>query len=106
MPITSLDGERVDAAVLEGKTVFTVPSQDGHDRLVWDAADPQQVKDAIKKFDGYLEKGYIAYLVDDEGNKSEVITKSSWRRKDVRQREELLFEKPKECRVVAPVVGG
>ena len=104
MPITSLDGERVDEAVLEGKTVFTIPSKDGHDRLVWDAADPQQVKEAVQKFDEYIEKGYVAYLVDDEGHKSEIVTKSSWRRKDVRQREELLFEKPKECRVMAPVV--
>ena len=106
MPITSLDGERVDEAVLEGKTVFTIPSQQGHDRLVWDAADPQQVTEAIQKFDEYIEKGYIAYLVDEDGNKSEVITQASWRRKDVRQREELLFEKPKERRVMAPVVGG
>lgn len=106
MAIVSLDGERVDAAVLEGKTVFTIPSKSGHDRLVWDAADPQQVKEAIAKFDEYIDKGYVAYLVDEDGTKSEIITKASWRRKSVRQQEEILFEKPKECRVMAPVVGG
>ena len=96
----------VDEDVAAGRTVFIVPSKNGHDRLCWDAADPKQVTDAIKQFDEYMAKGYVAYMVDEDGDQSEVITAEDWKKKSVRQCEELLFEKPKECRVVAPVVGG
>jgi len=106
MTISTLERDRLDEDVRKGKTVFIIPSLNGHDRLVWDASDPAQVKEAIQKFDEYLEKGYVAYLVDADGETSEIITKNSWRRKSVRQAEELLFKKPKECRVLAPVKGG
>jgi len=104
MIVSNLDA--VDEAVANGQTVFIVPSKEGHDRMCWDAADPKQVTEAIKQFDEYMKKGYMAFMVDADGQKSEVVTEVMWRQKSVRQCEELLFERPKECRVVAPVAGG
>lgn len=100
------DLSTVDEAVAQGRTVFIVSSRNGHDRLCWDAEDPQQVKDAIAKFDEYMKNGYMAFMVDADGTKGEVVTEASWRTKSVRQCEELLFERPRECRVMAPVAGG
>ena len=36
---------RVDDAVAQGQTVFIITTKNGHDRLCWDAADPEQVKE-------------------------------------------------------------
>ena len=91
--------------VKEGKLVFTGLSENGDDRLVWDAGDPRQIKDAIRKFDEYVSKGFLAFLVNDDGSQGEMINEDSWQRMDVRQREEILF-KPQEITFVPRMVGG
>lgn len=97
---------KVANPVKEGKTVFTVLCGEGDDRLVWDASDPEQVLDAITKFDEMMEKGYIAFLIDENGKQVEQINKSDWRKKSTRQAEEILFKEPREVQLVAPVVVG
>lgn len=92
--------------VKQGKTVLTVLCGKGDDRLVWDAADPEQVKEAIEKFDEMMGKGYVAFLVDERGKQVGQVNKADWKKKSVRQAEELLFKEPREVQMVAPVVGG
>jgi hypothetical protein len=92
--------------VKSGKVVFTTLSPEGDERLVWDASDPDQVKEALQIFDGYMDKGYLAFLIDDQGRQGEMINSTDWKRKDVRQREEILFQEPQEVHAVAPVQGG
>lgn len=92
--------------VQEGKTVFTVMTGNGDDRLVWDASDPKQVLEAIDQFDDYMANGYIAFLVDEDGQKGEQITRRDWERLDVRQREEILFQQPQEVHLVPNLQAG
>lgn len=92
--------------VTQGKTVFVVLGQSGDERLVWDASDPKQIKEAMEEFDKLLDGGHIAYLVNEDGTTGEMITARDWARREVREREEILFEKPREVRVVPPLVKG
>lgn len=92
--------------VQEGKTVFTVMTGNGDDRFVWDASDPKQVLGAIEKFDDYMAKGYIAFLVDEDGQKGEQITRRDWEKLEVRQREEILFQRPQEVHLVPNLQAG
>ena len=101
-----LDAVKVADEVAEGKTVFTILSGSGDDRLVWDASDPQQIKDAIAKFDEMMEKGFVAFLIDKTGKQREQINKSDWAKRKIRQAEEILFKEPREVQMVAPIVGG
>lgn len=39
----------------------------GDRRLIWNATDPAQVKDAATLFNEYIQKGWKAYMVDDSG---------------------------------------
>jgi hypothetical protein len=98
--------EQVLEEVKAGKVVFTGISESGDDRLIWDAGDPKQIKEAMEKFDEYMNKGHIAFLIDDKGKQTEQIKKADWQRMDVRQREEILFKKPKEVAIVPQLVGG
>jgi hypothetical protein len=102
--ITAIDS--VDKDVEQGKTVFTILSASGDDRLAWDAADPAQVKEAIEKFDEMMQQGYVAFLVDKRGKQKQQITRADWTKKSVRQAEEILFKEPREVRMVAPVTAG
>lgn len=100
----------MEAEVLEevraGKVVFTTLDATGDDRLVWDKADPKQIQDAIEKFDEYIEKGCAAFLVNEDGQQGEQITRRDWERMDVRQREEILFKEPQEVRIVPNLMAG
>jgi len=98
--------ELVLEEVKRGQVVFTVLGPTGDDRLCWDCSDPEQVKEALTRFDEMINKGFIAFLIDDEGNQTEQINKGDWQRMDVRQREEILFKKPQEVRCVPQLVGG
>lgn len=49
--------------------VMRVLSQNGDDRLTWDRNDPNQVKDAYKKFKDFIKKGYQAFAVLATGDK-------------------------------------
>ena len=101
-----LNAVKVADEIKDGKTVFTALSGNGDDRLVWDKSDPQQIKDAIAKFDEMMEKGFIAFLIDKMGKQVEQINKSDWAKKTVRQAEEILFKEPREVHMVPQVVGG
>ena len=78
-----------------GKTVFTILNGSGDDTLIWDPSDPKQIADAIDKFDEFMNNGYIAFLIDDDGQQGHQITKRDWEKLDVRQRGEILFKKDK-----------
>lgn len=97
---------KVADEVKEGKVVFTIGSHLGDDRLVWDPADPQQVKDAIAKFDELMEKGHIAYIIKRDGTQGRVLTKTSWQKLSTRQAGEILFKEPQEVCALPAVVGG
>ena len=92
--------------VRKGKVVFTVLGKNGDDRMVWDASDPTQIVAAIEKFDDYMDRGYIAFLIDEAGQQGEQITKRDWERLDVRQREEILFQRAQEVHVVPNLQAG
>ena len=101
-----LSAIEIPKEIQAGKTVFTILSGNGDDRLIWDASDPQQVKDAIEKFDEMMEAGFTAFLVDAKGKQCGCISRSDWTKKSTRQAEEILFKEPREVQMVAPVVGG
>lgn len=98
--------QQVLEEVRQGQVVFTILGPNGDDRLCWDCGDPAQIKEALERFDEMIDKGYIAFLVDDQGKQTEQINKADWQRMDVRQREEILFKKPQEVRCVPQMVGG
>lgn len=45
----------------------------GDQRLIWNAADPDQVKEAAKIFQDYITKGWKAYAVDHTGKRGKRI---------------------------------
>ncbi len=92
--------------VRQGRTVFTILTGSGDDRLVWDKSDPAQVREAIEKFDSYIDNGYIAFLIGEDGQRGAQITKRSWEELEVRQREEILFESPQEVHLTPPLQAG
>lgn len=92
--------------VLAGRTVLIALSHLGDDRYTWDASDPAQVKEAMRVFDDYMRKKYTAFLVDADGKPLKPVTPQDWAKMDVRQAEEILFKKPVEATMVAPIVGG
>lgn len=92
--------------VQKGNLVFTVMSGSGDDKLVWDASDPRQITAAIERFDKYMDDGYAAFLIDEDGQQGEQITKRDWERLDVRQREEILFRRPQEAHLVPNLQAG
>jgi hypothetical protein len=47
----------------------------GDSRIQWDPNDPEQVAAARARFDELKAKRYLAYKVDKNGNKGEVISK-------------------------------
>jgi hypothetical protein len=105
MKVHGVNPEVLDE-VKAGKIVFTTLSDKGDERLVWDSSDPQQIKDAMEIFDGYMKKGHVAFLINDKGEQGEQINANDWKRMDVRQREEILFKKPQEVHLVGAIQGG
>lgn len=76
-----------------GLLELRVLSTSGDDRLAWDASDLAQLKEARAKFYELLDKGYLAFYVDDETGKetNEMITEfDPWC-------EEVLFKKPSDA---------
>ena len=48
--------------VLKGHTVFTIMTGGGDDRLTWDSSKPQEIIEAMEKFDEYMNNNYIDFL--------------------------------------------
>lgn len=53
--------------------LFRILSESGDDHVVWDRRDAAQVKDAYKKFNELIKKGYTAYATTSAGKKSHRI---------------------------------
>jgi ABC-type transporter MlaC component len=100
---------KVSPEVRAGRTVviaLIALTTHGDDRYTWDAADPAQVKEAMRVFDDYMKKGYTAFLVDADGKPLKPIIPQDWAKTSVRQAEEILFKKPVEATMIAPIRGG
>lgn len=54
--------------------VFRVLSDNGDDRIIWDRRDKNQVKEAFAVFKKYMDKGYTAYVVNEDGSHGHKIT--------------------------------
>ena len=50
--------------------VFTVLEKSGDDSIVWDADDPNQVKDAKKQFKEFIDAGYKIFTVGKKGKQT------------------------------------
>jgi hypothetical protein len=57
----------------ESKNTLHVMDQTGDSRFLWDKDSPDEVAGARAQFDIMKGKGYLAYTVDESGNKGEVI---------------------------------
>jgi len=55
----------------------------GDRRLIWNAADPEQIKDACKLFNKYIKKGWKAYGTDSLGNRGPRIFKFDYAKLEV-----------------------
>lgn len=70
----------------DGQFSFRIIDETGDQRLIWDLRDQRQVIEAADLFNKYIDKGWRAYAVDDEGCKRRRI-----RAFDI-EKEEILFE--------------
>lgn len=52
-----------------------VMDRTGDTKTIWDPAKPDEVEAARAQFDALKKKGYIAYAVDEKGEKGRVISK-------------------------------
>lgn len=55
--------------------VMAVMNMTGDTKTVWDRTKPVEVEEARKTFDSFRGKGYMAYKVEGEGRRGEVISK-------------------------------
>lgn len=67
--------EKVDYDALrrEGKGIIEAMGANGDTKTIWDPNKPEEVEVAKASFDALKKKGYIAFKVDDSGNKGEII---------------------------------
>ena len=56
------------------KSCMKILDETGDDRLVWDKENGREAKQAKKKFNDLIAKGYSAFSVDHEGEKNKKIT--------------------------------
>ena len=56
------------------KNVLKLLTENGDDRIVWDKDNGREAMQAKKKFEEFLKKGYKAFSVDEQGNRSRKIT--------------------------------
>jgi len=84
--ITDIDGKTIanfhpslqgfiikETELKENEFAVRVLDETGDRRLIWDASDPDQIKEAARLFDEYLKKGWRAYSVDTKGEKRRKI---------------------------------
>ena len=63
----------IKATKIQGKRVLKILSEAGDERLVWNKEYGQEAKEAKRKFNEFLAKGYKAYSVDSQGKKNRKI---------------------------------
>lgn len=61
------------AAVQTQEHVMHIMDSTGDTKVLWSVDSPEEVKAAKKTFDSLKKKGYLAYTVDGDGGKGEVI---------------------------------
>lgn len=63
----------VSEVLEEGQSCLYVLDGSGDSRFMWSKENPDEIAAAKKQFKALKEKGYIAYKVNDQGNKGEVL---------------------------------
>lgn len=71
MELNSVSPEEFDAGLAAGAHGFCVMGSDGDTKYIWDPTDATEVDIAERSFNELVGKGYWAFRVDDEGNKTE-----------------------------------
>lgn len=74
------------AELAETEFAMRILDETGDRRLIWNASDPDQVKECVALFDEYIAKGWRCYSIDANGN-----TRRRIHRFDI-DREEVFFE--------------
>jgi hypothetical protein len=83
----SLKGFRIKGQRLKPHQFsMRILNEKGDETLIWDSRDPDEVKEAAKIFNKYIEKGWRAFATDIEGNRSRRI------RAFDAEKEEVIFE--------------
>lgn len=85
----------------DSEFTFRILSENGDDLLVWDRNDVDQIKEAKKSFDDYLQKGYRAYRVKQLGG-----SKGSRIESFDDLLEEVIMQKGSEALLVPPTMPG
>lgn len=62
-----------EIALLPTEFAMRIFDETGDRRLIWNATDPAQVKDAATLFDEYVKKGWKAYAIRDDGSRGRRI---------------------------------
>jgi hypothetical protein len=70
----------------ENEFAVRVLDETGDRRLIWDAADPFQIREAATLFKDYIKRGWRAYAVDDSGKSRRRIHDFDL------EKQEILFE--------------
>ena len=70
----------------ETEFAMRILDETGDRRLIWNASDPDQVKECVALFDEYVSKGWRCYSIDASGN-----TRRRIHRFDI-EKEEVFFE--------------
>ncbi len=61
------------STVAEGKHYLAVMDGTGDTRSIWSPDNPDEVAAAKRTFTDLKKKGYIAYSVDEDGDKNEIM---------------------------------
>jgi len=64
-----------EVEVNDGKVAMRIFDKTGDRRIIWDSRDPDEVAEAKRNFDEYINKGWKAYAVSKEDNRSRRIYK-------------------------------
>jgi hypothetical protein len=76
----------------DGRHAFAVMDGTGDTKTIWDPNSPDEVEHARQTFDSFKAKGYVAYRVQEKGDKGEVMR---------------AFDPQAKCMILAkPMVGG
>lgn len=66
-----------EEVIIKTKKIYThilkILTENGDDRITWDKENGRQAKEAKAKFIELLDKGYMAFSVDNQGNKNKKI---------------------------------
>lgn len=63
------------AVIEEQKNVLHIMDRTGDTKLMWSPDNPDEVQVAKEAFDKLKKKGHLAYTVNDDGKKGDVITR-------------------------------